>query len=26
MTHLGRGGKDFTNEGGEEIRSDIQLR
>jgi formylglycine-generating enzyme required for sulfatase activity len=26
MTHLGRGGKDFTREGGEEIRSDIQLR
>lgn len=26
MTHLGRGGKDFTKEGGEEIRSDIQLR
>ena len=26
MTHLGRGGKDFTKEGGEEIQSDIQLR
>jgi formylglycine-generating enzyme required for sulfatase activity len=26
MTHLGRGGKDFTNEGSEDIRSDIQLR
>jgi sulfatase modifying factor 1 len=26
MTHLGRGGKDFTREGGEEIQSDIQLR
>ncbi len=26
MTHLGRGGKDFTKEGGEELRSDIQLR
>lgn len=26
MTHLGRGGRDFSNEGGEEIRSDIQLR
>lgn len=26
MTHLGRGGRDFTREGGEEIRSDIQLR
>jgi len=26
MTHLGRGGRDFTKEGGEEIRSDIQLR
>ncbi len=26
MTHLGRGGRDFTAEGGEEIRSDIQLR
>lgn len=26
MTHLGRGGKDFTKEGGEEIRSDINLR
>ena len=25
-THLGRGGRDFTKEGGEEIRSDIQLR
>jgi hypothetical protein len=22
MTHLGRGGKDFTKEGGEEIQSD----
>jgi hypothetical protein len=26
MTHLGRGGRDFTREGGEEIQSDIQLR
>lgn len=26
MTHLGRGGKDFSKEGGEEIQSDIQLR
>ncbi|MFN5878675.1 MAG: hypothetical protein ACK44B_07405 [Flavobacteriales bacterium] len=26
MTHLGRGGRDFTREGGEEIRSDIQLK
>ncbi len=26
MTHLGRGGKDFASEGGEEIQSDIQLR
>ena len=26
MTHLGRGARDFTKEGGEEIRSDIQLR
>jgi sulfatase modifying factor 1 len=26
MTHLGRGGRDFSREGGEEIRSDIQLR
>lgn len=26
MTHLGRGGRDFSKEGGEEIRSDIQLR
>jgi hypothetical protein len=26
MTHLGRGGKNFTAEGGEELRSDIQLR
>jgi len=26
MTHLGRGGKDFSREGGEEIQSDIQLR
>lgn len=26
MTHLGRGGRDFTKEGGEEIQSDIQLR
>lgn len=25
QTHLGRGGKDFSKEGGEEIRSDIQL-
>ncbi len=25
-THLGRGGRDFSKEGGEEIRSDIQLR
>lgn len=25
-THLGRGGRDFTKEGGEEIGSDIQLR
>jgi formylglycine-generating enzyme len=26
MTHLGRGGREFSKEGGEEIRSDIQLR
>lgn len=26
MTHLGRGGRDFSKEGGEEVRSDIQLR
>lgn len=26
MTHLGRGGRDHTKEGGEEIQSDIQLR
>ena len=26
MTHLGRGGRDFTKEGGDEIQSDIQLR
>jgi len=26
MTHLGRGGRDFSKEGGEEIQSDIQLR
>lgn len=26
MTHLGRGGSDFSKEGGEEIRSDINLR
>ncbi len=26
MTHLGRGGADFSREGGEELRSDIQLR
>lgn len=26
MTHLGRGGRDFSREGGEEIRSDIELR
>lgn len=26
MTHLGRGGKDFSKEGGEEIQSDIELR
>lgn len=26
MTHLGRGGKDFTKEGGEEIQSDIELK
>ena len=26
MTHLGRGGRDFTSESGEEIQSDIQLR
>jgi gliding motility-associated lipoprotein GldK len=26
MTHLGRGGKDITKEGGEEIQSDINLR
>jgi len=26
MTHLGRGGRDFTKEGGEEMRSDMQLR
>ena len=25
-THLGRGGRDFGNEGGEELRQDIQLR
>lgn len=25
-THLGRGGRDFAKEGGEEIRSDIELR
>ncbi|TSJ45768.1 SUMF1/EgtB/PvdO family nonheme iron enzyme [Fluviicola chungangensis] len=25
-THLGRGGREFSKEGGEEIRSDIQLR
>lgn len=25
-THLGRGGRDFSKEGGEEIRSDIELR
>ena len=25
-THLGRGGRDFANEGGEELRQDIQLR
>jgi formylglycine-generating enzyme required for sulfatase activity len=25
-THLGRGGRDFTREGGEELKSDIQLR
>jgi formylglycine-generating enzyme required for sulfatase activity len=25
MTHLGRGGRDFSKEGGEEIKSDIQL-
>jgi gliding motility-associated lipoprotein GldK len=26
MTHLGRGGKDITKDGGEEIQSDINLR
>ena len=26
MTHLGRGGRDFSREGGEEIQSDIQLK
>ncbi|GAA0874497.1 gliding motility lipoprotein GldK [Wandonia haliotis] len=26
MTHLGRGGRDFTKEGGEELKSDIQLQ
>jgi formylglycine-generating enzyme len=26
MSHLGRGGRDFSKEGGEEVRSDIQLR
>jgi len=26
MTHLGRGGRDHSREGGEEIRSDIQLK
>lgn len=26
MTHLGRGGKDISKEGGEEIQSDIELR
>jgi len=26
MTHLGRGGRDFTSEGGEENRNDINLR
>ena len=26
MTHLGRGGRYFTTEGGEEIQIDIQLR
>jgi formylglycine-generating enzyme len=26
MTHLGRGGRDFTREGGEEVKSDIQLK
>lgn len=26
MTHLGRGGRNFEGEGGEEIQSDIQLR
>ena len=26
MTHIGRGGSDFSKEGGEEIRSDINLR
>lgn len=26
MTHLGRGGKDFSREGGEELKSDINLR
>ena len=26
MTHLGRGGRDFSREGGEELKSDIQLR
>lgn len=25
MTHLGRGGKDFSKEGGEELKSDIEL-
>jgi len=26
MTHMGRGGRDFTQEGGEQIQGDIQLR
>jgi hypothetical protein len=26
MTHLGRGGKDITQENGDEIQSDIQLK
>jgi len=26
MTHLGRGGKDFSKEGGEEVKSDIELK
>jgi sulfatase modifying factor 1 len=26
QTHIGRGGRDFSREGGEELRSDIELR